>query len=84
MYARPTAEEDERHEHGGLRLDAARRVYYRKTQKHLKQNVMASDNSGKAMPTEDDDPALKSAPFFALRQGQALSRMGLASFISSA
>lgn len=68
----------------GLRLDAARRVYYKKTQKHLKQNVMVSDNSGKAMPTEDDDPALKSAPFFALQQGEALNQMGLASFISIA
>lgn len=45
--------------HRSLQLDAGRRAYYKKTRKHLKENVLQADNEVVSMP---EDPELQGAP----------------------
>jgi hypothetical protein len=42
----------------GTRLDAARRQFYLKSQKHLKEHVAKKDNTAAPPPREDSDAAL--------------------------
>ena len=42
----------------GTRLDAARRQFYLKSQKHLKEHVAKKDNTAEPPPREDSDAAL--------------------------
>lgn len=42
----------------GTRLDAARRRFYLKSQKHLKEHVAQKDNTAKPAPREESDADL--------------------------
>ena len=44
-----------------LELDAKRRAYYQRKNKHIKENIMQSDMGHTPVPQEDEDPELISA-----------------------
>jgi hypothetical protein len=50
----------------GVLLDAARRQFYLKSQKHLKEHIVKKDNTAAPAPREDSDAALSGRQHFAI------------------